>query len=72
MRPDASLSDPSCKKYLEDLLQSVRKGLERARTLSTSSTSSNKSNPPLGTSTPSRPRPAFERTKSLDDDMRYT
>lgn len=73
VRPDASLSDGSCKQFLEDLLGAVRKGLDRVRSSSTSSNSSNpgKAPEPLASSTPQRPVPVFERSKSLDDDMRY-
>jgi hypothetical protein len=63
-----SLTEASCKKYLEELLVSVRHALERRRerTASTSSNASVSSMPPLETSTPVRPR-----LNSIDEDMRY-
>lgn len=69
VRADSTLSDASCKQFLEDLLAAVRKGLERSRSSSSSSqTTSTQVVPPMGTSTPlNRER---ERTPSMDEDMR--
>jgi hypothetical protein len=67
-KPDGvSLTDGSCKKFLEELLVSVRHVLEkrRERATSSSSNSSNASMPPLETSTPNR-----GRKNSFDEDMR--
>lgn len=66
VRSNGSLSDASCKLFLEDLLHSVRKGLDRTRSASTSSGKSIP--PPVSTSTPTRQ--GLERSKSIDDDMR--
>lgn len=69
VRTDSTLSDSSCKLFLEELLAGVRKGLERSRQNSSSSQTSSQQPPPLGSSTPLRHE--RERTKSMDDDMRF-
>lgn len=66
IRPDSSLSEASCKQFLEDLLGSVRRGLERPR----SSSSSSASRPVLPSVTSTPKRPEMERTQSMDDDAR--
>lgn len=63
-----ALVEASCKKFLEDLLVSVRHSLEHRRTESSSSVSSVSSIPgsvpPLESSTPAR-----GRSQSIIDDM---
>lgn len=67
VRKDSTLSDASCKQYLEDLLAAVRRGLEHPRANSSSSQTSVQVQP-AGTSTPIRKE--MERSQSIDDDMR--
>jgi hypothetical protein len=60
-----TLTEPSSKKFLEDLLMSVRHTLERKRRASNSSVSSISSLHPLETSTPQR-----KKLTSIDEDMK--
>lgn len=71
VRQDSTLSESSCKQFLEDLLGAVRRGLERTRS---TSSSSSKSSAPAGASTPKRreQEPELGRTQSMDEDARYS
>jgi len=68
VRSDGTVSDPSCKQFLEDLLRSLRQGLGRRRTSSGSSSSSASS---TMSSTPKKSGGQLQRTDSMDSDMRY-
>lgn len=68
VRSDGTVSDPSCKQFLEDLLRALRTGLGRHRTSSGSSSSSASS---TMSSTPKKSGNALLRTDSMDSDMRY-
>lgn len=72
VRSDGStLTEASGKQYLEDLLSGIRQGLERRRSASTNSESSQSK--PSGSSTPKQPVERVERarTQSMEEDMRY-
>lgn len=66
VKPDkVSLTEASAKQYLEELLAAVRRGLDRKRTFSTSSSSSGSMKSPQASSTPTR-----QKRSNLTQDIR--
>lgn len=72
VRSDGTMSDQSCKHYLEDLLRGVRHALERTRHSSTSSGGSGSSGMSAASTPKKKDKPySMVRTPSMDSDMRY-
>jgi hypothetical protein len=65
LHDNSGLTEASSKKYLEDMLTVVRRGIDRKRTFSTSSGSSTGSKGRIS----STPRPGFNPNLNITQDM---